>query len=74
MSESELMGSSQVVMINEDVQTELFPDKTPIGEFIGVKGMPFRVVGIFTDKSDGSIFYGDWRNQKSFSHVVYGRF
>ncbi|WP_100372056.1 ABC transporter permease [Bacillus sp. FJAT-45037] len=66
LSQEELVGVSQVVMINEDVQSELFPDTSPIGQFIEVKGIPFRVVGTFTDKQEGSFFYGDWSEPKMY--------
>ncbi|WP_368505019.1 ABC transporter permease [Alkalihalophilus sp. As8PL] len=66
LTEKELLGTAQVVMINEDVQSELFPETSPIGQFLEVKGMPFRVVGTFTDKSEDSLFYGDWTEPKMY--------
>jgi putative ABC transport system permease protein len=66
LTEDELTGTAQVVMINEDVRAELFPDKSPLGEFIEVKGIPFRVVGIFTEQTEESMFYGGWTEPKMY--------
>ncbi len=42
----------KVVVISEKVKTDLFKEKDAIGEYINVNGIPFKVVGYFTDKSN----------------------
>lgn len=65
LSEDELNSSSQLVMINEDARTELFEGGEAVGKSIDIKGMPFRVVGVFEDqKSDSEYYYDEWTEPK----------
>ncbi|MBM0067175.1 ABC transporter permease [Alkalicoccobacillus gibsonii] len=65
LSEDELNSSSQLVMINEDTRTELFEGAEAVGKSIDINGMPFRVVGVFSDrKTDSDYYYGDWSEPK----------
>lgn len=40
----------KVACLGIDMKNELFGEKSPIGEYITVWGIPFQVVGYFTDK------------------------
>jgi putative ABC transport system permease protein len=43
----------KVVIIGEPVKTALFKNgENPLGEYIKVNGVPFQVVGIFSDRND----------------------
>ncbi|MGN7309871.1 ABC transporter permease [Alkalicoccobacillus gibsonii] len=65
LTEDELNASSQLVMINEDARMELFEGGEAVGKSIDIKGMPFRVVGVFSDqKSDSEFYYDDWTQPK----------
>ncbi|MFK3938894.1 ABC transporter permease [Alkalihalobacillus sp. NPDC078783] len=65
LTEEELNSSSQLVMINEDARTELFDGGEAVGQSIDIKGMPFRVVGVFEDqKSDSEYYYDEWTEPK----------
>ncbi|WP_332697738.1 ABC transporter permease [Halalkalibacter lacteus] len=67
LSSNELTGTSQVVLINEDARNELFPEGEAVGQLIDMSGIPFRVVGVFTDKVEEDVFYyGDWTQPKMY--------
>ncbi|TSB47986.1 ABC transporter permease [Alkalicoccobacillus porphyridii] len=62
LTDEELDGKSQLVMINEATRDELFMGEEAIGQIIDMKGVPFRVVGVFAEKSnvEDPFFYDDW--------------
>ncbi|NJO92614.1 MAG: FtsX-like permease family protein [Chloroflexia bacterium] len=48
----DISEKSKVVIISSIVKQELFKTGKGLGEFVKVKGVPFQVVGVFTDKND----------------------
>ncbi len=44
----------KVAVIGERVSAQLFKGRKALGEYIDIKGVPFRVVGIFTDEGGES--------------------
>lgn len=48
----DISEKSKVVIISSIVKQELFKNGKGLGEFVKVKGIPFQVVGVFTDKND----------------------
>lgn len=50
---------SQVVLINDVVRDELFPDGNAIGQKIDISGTPFQIVGVFSNfnEEDGNQWY-----------------
>ncbi len=58
---------SQVVLINEELQNELFPDGDVLHKIIDVSGHPFRVIGVFSESpEDGEAFWGYWSQPKMY--------
>lgn len=48
----DIQNKNKSVVISYIVKDELFKQKTAIGEFIKISGVPFQVIGVFKDKSD----------------------
>ena len=51
---SEVKRSARVCVIGFDVKEKFFPTSNPIGQFIKIRGVPIRIVGI--EKQRGSMF------------------
>lgn len=53
LNEIDLQRHRKVVIIGQPVRDALFKNgENPLGEYIRVNGVPFLVVGVFTDRSD----------------------
>ncbi|MDT8414754.1 MAG: ABC transporter permease [Flavobacteriaceae bacterium] len=46
---SDIEGNDKVAVIGNRVKLDLFKDKDPIGEYINISKVPFKVVGVYTD-------------------------
>ncbi|MGI8495356.1 MAG: ABC transporter permease [Pyrinomonadaceae bacterium] len=53
-TETENNNSARVAFIGSDIAAKLFPTSSALGEEISIRGIPYRVVGIQTEK--GTIF------------------
>jgi len=49
INQSDIDNAEKVVVIGNRVKNDLFKDKSPIGEYIIVTDLNFKVVGVFTD-------------------------
>ena len=49
---NDLLNSAKVAVIGRKVAEDLFKTEDPIGEFVEFNGLPFRVIGVFTDDGD----------------------
>jgi putative ABC transport system permease protein len=49
---NDLASSAKVAVIGRKVGEDLFKHEDPIGKFVEFNGLPFRVIGIFTDEGD----------------------
>ncbi len=49
LSPKDIEEKRKLAVIGRDVQKDLFPDEDPIGQFIEVYGIPFKVAGVFED-------------------------
>jgi len=53
LNQIDLLRNRKVVIIGLPVKEALFKNgENPLGEYIRVNGVPFKVVGVFTDRSD----------------------
>ncbi|MCB9013012.1 MAG: ABC transporter permease [Bacteroidales bacterium] len=53
LNQVDIQKKRKVVIIGEPVKEALFKNgENPLGEFVKVNGVPFQVVGIFSDRSD----------------------
>lgn len=55
--ESEYIGGTRVGVISHELSTEIFDDKSAIGEVIWVKGQPIEIVGVL-EKPSGLFAFG----------------
>lgn len=59
-NEREIQSADNVILLGSDVRKELFGASDPVGLTIRVKGLPFRVIGVLTER--GSAGYGSRDN------------
>lgn len=50
INETDIKEERKVTVIGEQIVKELFKDKDPIGEYVKIWGVNFRIVGTFTDE------------------------
>ena len=49
LSPADLLEKRKVAVIGKEIVQDLCPDKNPLGEYVRVFGIPFKVVGVFED-------------------------
>ena len=52
LNELDQSGSRKIASIGTSVKNRLFPDKNPVGEYIEVNNIAFRIIGLFYDSDD----------------------
>jgi putative ABC transport system permease protein len=57
-TEADLKNAAQVCLVGQTVVDNLFQTRSPVGERVRVKGLPFRVVGVL-DRKGASTFGSD---------------
>ncbi|MDR0423334.1 MAG: ABC transporter permease [Rickettsiales bacterium] len=53
-TESDVRSGTPVAVIGDTIYREVFRGKNPIGEDIKIKGIPFKVIGVFEAKGAGA--------------------
>jgi len=53
-SEEDVRSARKVCVIGRTVQANLFPDESPVGRVVRLKGMPFRVLGVLGPKGNSA--------------------
>ena len=51
-TERDIRSRSKVVVLGQEVVSNLFPDRDPIGQKIRINNTPFSVIGVLKDKGD----------------------
>ncbi|MFT4771415.1 MAG: putative ABC transport system permease protein [Cryomorphaceae bacterium] len=49
LNPTDLLENRKVAVIGKEIVDDLFPDVNPLGEYLRVYGIPFKVVGVFED-------------------------
>jgi putative ABC transport system permease protein len=49
LNPADLLEKRKVAIIGKEIVDDLFPDMNPLGEYVRVYGIPFKVVGVFED-------------------------
>jgi len=77
--ESDYIGGTRVGIISAELSTELFDDKSALGEVIWIKGQPIEIIGVL-DKPTGLFAFGamevyiPWNTfRNSFGHNEYNQ-
>lgn len=52
LNTSDIVSNAKVAVIGRKVYEDLFENEDPLGKFIEFNGLPFRVIGVFTDEGD----------------------
>lgn len=52
INSNDLRSRAKVAVIGRKVKEDLFKDEDALGKFVEFNGLPFRVIGIFTDEGD----------------------
>ncbi|MDI1335688.1 MAG: ABC transporter permease [Lacunisphaera sp.] len=55
-SEADVRSATKVCVIGKTVATQLFPDSDPVGQNLRIRNIPFRVLGVLSNK--GFNFFG----------------
>src|SRR5690554_2526478 len=54
LSNEDILAKRKLAVIGIDVENDLFPNEDPIGKYIQIYGIPFKVIGVFKDVGDDS--------------------
>lgn len=54
-TERDLLARAKVAVIGQEITTQLFSGQDPIGEFIRIRNVPFRVIGVLTSKGQSAM-------------------
>lgn len=52
LNNEDIIAKRKLAVIGKDVVKDLFPKKEPIGKYIQIFGVPFKVIGVFNDSGN----------------------
>ncbi len=55
INENDIKEYRKVCAIGYPVRDELFKEESPIGKFVSVNGIAYKVIGVFTDPGNGDV-------------------
>ncbi len=67
LNDADVEEARKVAVLGNLVVSQLFKDKDPFGEYIGIDGIPFRVIGTFKDKG------GEWDQRRMYIPISTGQ-
>ncbi|HOI29319.1 MAG TPA: ABC transporter permease [Melioribacteraceae bacterium] len=54
-TERDVLARSKVCVLGSEVANNLFPDDDPIGQQVRIRNVPFRIIGVLTEKGQTSV-------------------
>lgn len=54
-TERDVLARSKVCILGSEVANNLFPDDDPIGQQVRIRNVPFRIIGVLTEKGQTSV-------------------
>lgn len=57
VSNEDVLLKRKLAVIGKGVKMDLFPNEDPIGKYIEIFGIPFKVIGVFEDAGDSEMRY-----------------
>ncbi len=70
-SESEIKASRNLAILGKKIANTLYPNQSPIGKEVKIKGMKFTVIGIFEEEGEGFL---DLPSKDEACLIPYGAF
>lgn len=67
LNDDDVKESRKVAVLGSLVVQQLFKEQDPLGEYISIDKVPFRVIGTFTDKG------GDWDQRRMYIPISTGQ-
>jgi putative ABC transport system permease protein len=71
LNESDINESKKVIVVGNKVKTELFKGKSPLGEYVSIYGIQFKVIGVFFDpggeREESNVYIPVTAAQKAFN-------
>ncbi|MDP4174605.1 MAG: ABC transporter permease [Bacteroidota bacterium] len=54
-SDRDLLSRSKVAVIGTDIVTNLFPSQEPVGKYIRIRNVPFKIIGVLESKGQSTM-------------------
>jgi putative ABC transport system permease protein len=71
LNESDINEAKKVIVVGNKVKTELFKGKSPLGEYVSIYGIQFKVIGVFFDpggeREESNVYIPVTSAQKAFN-------
>ncbi len=58
INQKDIVEKRRVVFLGNEIAEDLFPDDDPVGKFVDIDGLPFRVIGVMQGKMQSSMNNG----------------
>jgi len=58
INDEDMKYRRRVIFLGTDLAEELFPDKDPVGDYVHINNVPFKIIGVMKRKSQDSSYNG----------------